>query len=143
LLYRIAELFEHSAYQAYQVEPKPSVPKSSLRLASPGGREMRVPRSCLDLRVSKQFSDHRQTCHDQEAAGCKRMAEIVNAHIIQSRGLANAAPWMLEVGEMCLLLLSHDNVRIVFHARQRFQQRYGSIAEMDGLRTSLAIGYVR
>jgi hypothetical protein len=41
---------------------------------------------------------------------------------------------------MRLLLLSHDNIQIVFHARQRFQQRHRDITEMDGFRASLAVG---
>ena len=41
---------------------------------------------------------------------------------------------------MRFLFLSHDNVRIVFHARQRFQQRHCSITEMDRFEGSLQGG---
>jgi hypothetical protein len=69
------------------------------------------------------------------------VAEVVNADVNQSGGFTNTSPWMLKVCEMRFLLLSDDDVRIVFHARQGLQQRHCGIAEMDGFRASLAIGY--
>jgi hypothetical protein len=101
---------------------------------------MGVSCCCLNLRVSKQFSDHRQPFADHKSAGREGVAEIVDAHIIQSGSLANTLPWVLKVCQMGLHLLSHDNVRIVRHAGQRFQQRHCGIAEMDGFRAGLAVG---
>jgi hypothetical protein len=73
---------------------------------------MRIPRRCLNLRMSKQVSYHCQPFADEQSAGCECMAEIVNAYIVQSRGLTYAAPWMLEVCEVFLILLTHDYERI-------------------------------
>ena len=101
---------------------------------------MGVSCCCLNLRVSKQFSYHRPPFADQKSAGREGMTEIVDAHIIQSGSLANTLPWVLKVCRMGVLLPSHDNVRIVLHARQRFQQHHCGIAEMDGFRASLAVG---
>ena len=101
---------------------------------------MRIPRRSLNLRVSKQFSDHRQPFADEQSAGRKCVAEIVNAYVPQSGSFTNATPRMLKIGQMRFLLLSHDNVRITGHTRQRFQQRHRRLAKMDGLRASLTIG---
>lgn len=101
---------------------------------------MGIPRRRLNLRVSKQFADHRQPFADEQSARRERVAEIVNAYIVQTGSLTNAAPWMLQVCQMRILFLSHDHVRIVVHARQRLQQRHGGIAEMNSLRARLAIG---
>ena len=56
---------------------------------------MGIPRRSLNLRVSEQFTDHRQPFADEQSAGRECVAEIVNAYIVQSGGLTNAAPWML------------------------------------------------
>ena len=100
---------------------------------------MRIPRSRLNLRVPEQSSDHCQPFADEQSAGRKCVAEIVNAYVVQSGGLTNAAPWMLQVCQMRLLFLSHDHERIVLHTRQRLQYRHGGIAEMHGLRARLTI----
>jgi len=59
--------------------------------------------------------------------------------IVQSGGSTNTAPWMLEVCQVSLLLLSYNHVRIILHARQRLQERHGGIAEMNGFCARLAI----
>ena len=58
----------------------------------------------LSPRVSEQLSDHRQAFADQKSTRREGMAEIVNAHIIQSCGLTNTSPWMLKVCKMGLFL---------------------------------------
>ena len=58
---------------------------------------MGIPRRRLNLRVSKQFTDHRQPFANEQPAGGEGVAEIVNAHIVQSGGFPNATPWMLKI----------------------------------------------
>ena len=101
---------------------------------------MGIPRGCLNLRVSKQFADHRQPFADEQPAGRECMAEIVNAYVAQSRSFPDATPRMLEIGQVRFLLLSHDNVGVAGYARQRLQQREYRLTKMDGLCPSLAIG---
>jgi hypothetical protein len=45
---------------------------------------MRVPRSGLDLSVSKQLADHRQPLADEQPTGRERVAKIVDAHVGES-----------------------------------------------------------
>ncbi|SRR6266702_4854227 len=68
------------------------------------------------------------------------MAEIVNPHVFQSCNLANTSPRMLKVCQMRVLFLPRDNELIFRYARQRFQQGNRSFTEMNGFRTSLAVG---
>ena len=58
---------------------------------------MGIPRRSLNLRTSKQFSDHRQSLADEQPTGCECVAEIVNACVAQSRGFTDATPRMLKI----------------------------------------------
>jgi hypothetical protein len=78
---------------------------------------MRISRGGLDLSVSKQLADHCWPFADEQAAGRKRMAKIMNATISEACHFADASPRMLKVGQVRLFLLSNDNVRIARHAR--------------------------
>jgi hypothetical protein len=50
------------------------------------------------------------------------MAEIVDAYVSEACRLADASPRMLKVGEVSLLFLSRDNVRVASHAWHSLQQ---------------------
>ncbi len=83
---------------------------------------MGIPRCSLNLRVSKQFADHRQPFSDQQPARRECVAEIVNAYVAQPRSFPDATPRMLKIGQVRFLLLSDDNVRVAGYARQRLQR---------------------
>ena len=58
---------------------------------------MCVPRRGLYLRVSKQFTDHRQPFANEQPTGRECMTEIVNAYVIQFGSFPDATPRMLKV----------------------------------------------
>ena len=59
---------------------------------------MGVPGGRLNLRVPEQFSDHRQPFADEQSAGRERVAEVVNAYVVQFRSFPDTTPRMLKIG---------------------------------------------
>ena len=47
-------------------------------------REMGVARGALDVGMAQQLADHAQALAGRERAACVRVAEVVDAHVIQS-----------------------------------------------------------
>ena len=101
---------------------------------------MGIPGRSLNLGMTKQFADHRQPFANEQPAGRKCVAEIVNAYVAQSRSFPDATPRMLKIGQVRFLPFSNDDVRVAVYARPRLQQRNYRLAKMNGLCPSHAIG---
>jgi hypothetical protein len=46
------------------------------------------------------------------------VSQIMQAHVIERRGLADATPGLLQVDQVLALFLAHDDERVPFDARQ-------------------------
>ena len=61
---------------------------------------MGVPSGRLDLRVSQQFADHGQALAERQRAGSERVAEVVNAHVVEPSASPDTPPGVMQVGEV-------------------------------------------
>ena len=68
------------------------------------------------------------------------MAQVVNANVRKARGFPYSSPWTLEVGQMRLILLSDDHVRVARDAGQTAQKVHNRVAQVDCFGPCLAIG---
>lgn len=100
---------------------------------------MRIAGGGLDLGVSEQLSDDRQTFPHGETAGCEGVAQIVDARLSEAGGFPDAAPGPLQVGQVGAWLGADDDEGIIVDAGERMQEDGGRRAEMDHLRSCLAV----
>ena len=59
---------------------------------------MRVSGGRLQLRVAKQFADHRETLAERQRPRSIRVPEVVNSPIFQAGAPMDAPPGLLKVG---------------------------------------------
>ena len=87
--------------------------------------EMGVSRGRLDLRVSQQFTDHRQALAERQRAGSERVTEVVNSHPVESGAGSDTPPGVLQVGEVPTRLAARNHPGVVLIAGQGGQQPHG------------------
>ena len=66
---------------------------------------MRVSSCGLDLGVTQQLPDHRQTLAERQGPGCKAVAQVMDSDVVELRAGADAAPGVLKIGQMGARLL--------------------------------------
>ena len=102
--------------------------------------EMGVPGGRLHLGVAEQFADHREPFAKRQGPGREAMAKVMDADVVEFGTRPDAAPWVLEVGEVAAGLLAGDYPRVVLFARQRFQQPHRRGCQRHGASAGLGVG---
>ena len=98
-----------------------------------------VSDSSLHLRVTQQFPDHRQALAKRQRSRSIRMAEVMNSYVFQSGAPADAAPGLLQIGDVGARQLAGDDLGIVVLAGKVGQDGTGLRSERHGTTAGLGI----
>ena len=63
----------------------------------------------------------------------------MNSHILQSGGLSDTPPWVLQVRQVLAVILADYDEGVTRRAGQRPQHRHRCTAKVDSLRPCLAV----
>ena len=74
---------------------------------------MGVPRRGLHLGVPEQFPDHGQAFAKRQRPRSKRMTQIMDPHVLQTRTFADAPPGALQIGEVRAGEVARDDPGVV------------------------------
>lgn len=94
---------------------------------------MRITRCGLHLRVTLQFPDHGKPLAESERATYVRMSEVMNAHVVEAGRCADAAPGVLQVGEVGTVLRPGNDIRVAIELLDAFQNFRGGASKMDDI----------
>ena len=75
--------------------------------------EVCVTRGHLDLRVTQEFSNHREAFAEREGPTGVRMPEVMNSHVLQVGAFADAPSGALQIGEVGAQQFAGDDPGIV------------------------------
>ena len=101
--------------------------------------QVRISGGRLHLRVTKQLPDHREALAQRKRPGSIRMPEVVNSHVLQVSTRADAAPGLLQIGDVGARQPAADDPGIAFLAGQVCQHGTGLGAEGDDPSSSLGV----
>ena len=97
---------------------------------------MRVPCRRLNLRMSEQLSDHRQSLTRRNGNRCERVPQVMDADVLETGAGSDTLPEWLEVGEPSIRFRSHDHPRVLLDAFNLFQNLDRGLTEVHDLRAS-------
>ena len=93
----------------------------------------------LHLRVTEQFPDHRETLTECQGSGSIAVTQVMNTHVLQSGARADAAPGLLQIGEVGPRQLADDDPGIAVLAGEVRQNGAGLGPERHDPPSSLRV----
>ena len=100
---------------------------------------MRVPRRGLDLGVTEQLADHRKTLSEGQSPRGKAVTQVMDSHVVEVRSGADAAPGVLEIGQMGARLPTDYHPRVVLRTGKGGEDTNRRTGERHHPRTRLAV----
>ena len=104
---------------------------------------MRIARRGLDLGVSEEFPDHRKALSEGQGARRKAVSQVMDSHVVEVRAGADAAPGVLEIGQMGARLPADDHPRVVVRTGKGREDVHRRAGERHHPRTGLAVAEMK
>ena len=102
-------------------------------------RKMRIARRGLHLRVPQKLADHRPALAGGDGGRCVRVAQVVDADVIESGASVHSLPDGVKAGEMGARFLAPNNPRIAGQPWCGAQDIERRLAEVDNLGAGLRV----
>ena len=94
----------------------------------------------LDLSVAEELADHRQALAGGDRRGGKRVAQVVDADILDAGALADALPGRLQVGQVRAGVLPGDDPGVIVQPFDLGKDLDCRGADVDSLGPGLGMG---
>ena len=102
--------------------------------------EMRISRGGIDHVVTKQLADHRERLPERQRPGGEGVTQVMDSHVVEVRGVADAAPGVLEIGQMAARIPADEHQGVVLRPGQGEEDVHRRAGEGNHPRTGLGIG---
>ena len=116
------------------------LPTASLAAFTGSSAKMRITCRCGWLGVTKHLADDDQALPARCSHARKRMAQVMQPHVIELGCLANATPGLFDVHKVPPWPLPADDIRIALKAGDGLQQCECGRIQVNSLPACLAVG---